>query len=172
MPPKKTNKEIINWIFEGKQIQEIDDFPKQFQKYEGFVYLISFLNGDYYIGQKQIRLSNKRKIGKKELETYPDKRRLNRRKVKTGKSKGEWVYYEEIYKEDWQEYISSSDIVKERIKYGEDYKKEIILFVKKVGLLNFFETKQIMCSNCMEDEKCLNDHVGNYYKRNILNKNC
>ena len=104
----------------------------------------------------------------RELETYPDKRKLRRRKVKRGKDKGSWVYFEERFTEDWQEYQSSSDIVKQKIKDGEEYRKEILFFVKKQGLMNYYETREIICRGAMEDELFINDHVGNYYKRNII----
>ena len=155
-----------NWTYNGEEITEI---PKEFSKFFGFIYTIEFPNtGEVYIGQKQIKLKNNRIIGKRELETYPDKRKLRRRKVKRGKDKGSWVYFEERFTEDWQEYQSSSDIVKQKIKDGEEYRKEILFFVKKQGLMNYYETREIICRGAMEDELFINDHVGNYYKRNII----
>lgn len=162
----------MNWIYNGEEITE-KNIPKEFKKHQGFIYCITVYDKGkelFYIGQKTFRLKDNRKIGKKELETYPDKRKLRRRKVKKGKQKGEWIYYEERYKENWLEYTSSSDIVNNLISKGKPYKKEIIQLVKTKGLLNYAEMKQIVCNECMEIENCLNDHVGNYYKRNIINK--
>lgn len=162
---------MVNWTFQGKVVKEIKDFPKKYQKYEGFIYEITLDSGERYIGQKQLKVKNNRKIGLRELETYPDKRKIRKRKVKKGKDKGKWVYYEERFKEDWQEYIGSSDVVKQKVKDGMGYKKEILMFVKTKSLLNFYEMKEIVCTDCMEDENCLNDHVGVHFKHNIINKN-
>lgn len=159
----------MGWIYKDKEIKTEKDVPKEFKKFYGFIYII-YIDEKYYIGQKTFRLKNNRKIGKKELETYPDKRLLRRRKVKRGKDKGSWVYFEERYKEDWLEYTGSSDVVNKMVAEGKPYKKEIIKLVKNKGMMNYLETKEIMCSNCMEVEECLNDHVGNFYKKNIIGK--
>lgn len=105
----------MNWIYKKKEIKSIEDIP------EGcpfFIYKITFPNGEYYIGSKQIFSYLNVKMSKKRVkEVYSGKGRKPRKEAKIKESRG------------WKEYISSSSLVKERIESGEKYTKEIIEFL-------------------------------------------
>lgn len=153
-----------NWIYKGEEITSI---PPQFEDYEGFTYKITISDGAYYLGKKNLTLSKKRKVGKREI-SEKGKSAFRKYKSKKGKNKGEWVYYEETRLEEWQSYYGSSDEVRELIESGVDYRKEILHFSKTKGELTWREHKLIVCSDCMEDKLCLNKRVGNFHKRNII----
>lgn len=152
-----------NWIYQDKELLEI---PKEFSDFEGFIYRIDLDNGQYYFGKKNIELSAKRIIGKRELEIR-GKSAFRKYKSKKGKNKGKWVYYEDNKKQDWKEYCGSSEEVKDLIAAGMNFRKEILKFVEKKGALTWEEHKMIVCSG-FEDEMCLNKRVGNFHKRNII----
>ena len=154
----------IDWIYRGKEITSI---PPQFKDYEGFTYRIDLEDGSYYFGKKNLSLSKKRIIGKKELEER-GKSAFRKYKSKKGKNKGSWVYYEDNRLEDWQSYYGSSEELKKLIESGVNYTKEIISFYKTKGELTYREHRLIICSDCMEDEMCLNRRVGNFRKGNTI----
>lgn len=153
---------MINWIHNGKEITEVPS------KAVGFIYRFDFDDGTFYFGQKTLSLSKKRIVA--ESTAKKNGKSLYRKyKSKTGKNKGQWIYYIDEYDSDsWVDYKSSSDLVKQKIEDGEKYRKEILMFVTHKGQLNWEETKIIICSGCMEDENCLNLRTGNYHKRNII----
>lgn len=156
---------MSNWYYNNTQITEL---PKEHKKAVGFIYAIYFNTGEYYYGQKTLELS-KKQIVAESTAVKEGKSNFRKYKSKKGKNRGKWIYYRENYDSDsWKEYLSSSDIVKRMIEEGVPYKKEILQFVNKKGQLNWEETKKIICSGCMEDEKCLNLRTGNYHKSNIL----
>lgn len=154
----------VNWIYKGREITSI---PQQFEDYEGFTYRITLSDGTYYLGKKNLTLSKKRKIGAKELAER-GKSAFRKYKSKKGENKGKWIYYEDKRTEEWQQYYGSSDEVKEIVESGADYSKEILSFYKTKGELTYREHKLIICSDCMEDERCLNKRVGNFHKRNVI----
>ncbi|MCB1711324.1 MAG: hypothetical protein KDH96_02225 [Candidatus Riesia sp.] len=149
----------------------LEDIPKEFRDSYGFIYNITTAEGKEYLGKKNLFYKNNRIIGKRELEKHPDKRTLRRRKSKAGKKKGEWIYYEERNKEsDWIEYTGSNSTLNKDIKRGVGYTKYILKFVKDKGMMNYEETKAILCTNALEEEKFYNDHAGNFYKKNIIGR--
>lgn len=152
-----------NWVYKGKEIKEV---PK---KAVGFIYKFTFPEDDtFYYGQKTLSLSTKKLVAET-TAIKNGKSNYRKYKSKSGKNKGKWIYYRDEYDNDsWKDYLSSSDLVKEKIKSGEKYEKEIIEFLHHKGQLNWEELKLIICSGCMEDEQCLNQRAGNHHKRNIL----
>ncbi len=158
-------REVNNWYYRNTQIEDI---PRDKKDSIGFIYVIYFTTGEYYYGQKSLELS-KKQIVAESTAIKEGKSNFRKYKSKSGKNKGQWIYYRDKYDTDsWKEYCSSSDIVKKMISNGVGYKKEVLLFVKKKGQLNWEETKKIICSGCMEDGMCLNLRVGNYHKVNIM----
>lgn len=153
-----------NWKYRGEEITSI---PPEYVDAEGFIYKITLEDGTYYFGKKNLELSAKRKIGKRELEER-GKSAFRKYKSKKGKNKGEWIYYEDLTKSDWQEYYGSSEEVKYQIESGIDYTKEILEFAWTKGELTWLEHKLIVCSDCMEQELCLNRRVGNFHKKHTL----
>lgn len=166
---------MSNWKYEGKEVNTLEELEGilGYEPY-GFIYLITLENTlnpsrpYIYFGQKTIQTDAKRIIGARELKEK-GKKPFRKYKSKKGKKKGEWIYFEEGKQETWADYNSSSDIVKEMIKHNVSHTKEIIEFTTQKSLLNWRETKHIVCSDCMENEYCLNGRVGNFHAKNIIN---
>ena len=126
MPPKKTTKEKIHWTYQGKAITTLEQTPKDSF---AFIYKITLEDGRYYIGKKY----------------------MYKPKYTSGAKKGQ---YKGIYP--WQSYISSSKEVKELIKKGVKYKKEILYFTYSKAETTYKETQEILCSGALTDPNSLN----------------
>jgi hypothetical protein len=105
---------MINWLYKGNKIENIEDFGKQTPF--GFVYLISnTIDGRIYIGKKFLQHKKTKKLGKKAMaeQTGP------------GRKKTKEVSYTES---DWQTYWGSCKPLLEDVKrLGEDkFYKEIL----------------------------------------------
>jgi hypothetical protein len=159
------------WIYDGKRIESVEDIPEEHKDSYGFIYNIVTSEGREYIGRKNLYLRKDREIGKRELEKCPDKRKLNKRKSKRGKRKGQWIYYEKRLEDSgWVDYTGSNDQLNKDIKNGIHYTKYILRFVKEEGMMNYQETKAIICTGALEQEKFYNYHAGKFYKKNIINR--
>lgn len=164
-----------NWIYQGKEVTTLKEIENilGYEPY-GFIYKITLSNAvdlgkDYtYYGQKTIKTDAKRIVGTKELKER-GKKPFNKYKSKKGKKKGEWVYFEAGKMETWADYNSSSEIVKQLIEKETSHAKEILEFTTQKSLLNWKETKAIICSDCIENEYCLNRRVGNFHAKNVIN---
>ena len=155
------------WIYEGKEINSIEDVPEGAIAY---IYNIVTSEGREYLGSKVLWHDNKRKIGAKEYANHPDKRTLRKYKSKRGKNKGEWVYYEERKKEsDWKTYTGSSDELNEDIANGVEITKYILKFVFSEAHVLYEETKAIFCTGALESPKFYNNHVLNKFYSHSLN---
>lgn len=157
------------WIYQGKEITCLEDIPEEHRNSYGFIYNIVSESGREYIGSKVLKHSVNRIVGKREL-LKKGKKAFRKRKSKTGKKKGEWIYYEDLNKEsDWVTYTGSSDELNKDIKNGVEVTKYILEFVEKKGHLLYRETKNIMCTNALEEEKFYNQHaIKKFYKKNIM----
>ena len=159
------------WLYEGKKIRTLKQIPKEFKDYVGVIYCIVSHDGTHkeYIGQKKIYRRRKRVIGKRELSTYPDKRLLRKYKSKKGKNKGTWIYYEEIIEDNgFIEYCGSNDTLKNDIKKGVEVTKYILRFVRREGMLNYWEQKYQFCEGVLENPvHYYNDNIaGRFYISN------
>ena len=160
------------WLYNGKEIKSLEDIPEEYKDYDGVIYCIVTDGGSSqeYIGQKTIYRKRKRVIGKRELATYPDKRKLKKYKSKKGKNKGVWIYYEESIEDNgFIDYCGSNDYLKKDIKNGVPYTKYILKFVKKKTMLNYWEQKYQFCEGVLEHpDKYYNSNIaGRFYKGNI-----
>lgn len=159
------------WILDGKKIEGISDLPKKYKDAHGFIYNILTTEGREYIGRKNFFFRDVRLIGKRELAAHPDKRLLRKRKSKKGKKKGQWIYYEDRYKEsDWKTYTGSNNVLNEDIEKGVGITKYILKIIMQEGTMKYEETKAILCTNALEDMKFYNNHAGNFYKKHIIGR--
>lgn len=126
MPPKKSKTEKVEWTFNGKVINKIEQTPKNSF---AFIYKITLEDGRYYIGKKYMWKPNYTSGAKK------------------GQSKGTYS---------WQSYTSSSKELKALIKSGMKYKKEILFFTFSRAETTYRETQEILCSGALTDPKSLN----------------
>lgn len=147
-----TKKSNTNWIHKGEEIININQFPKNAI---GFIYLIRNLtNGRYYYGRKTC-ISN----SKKRLTLAEKKLPENQRKT-----------FKIIEKENsWKSYTGSNKLLNEHVKAGHIIEKEIIQFCFSKAELTFYETRAIVCSECMLTDSCYNDWISaKVYKRNLI----
>ena len=120
------NKKVIHWTYNGQEIKLTSETP---EKSFAFIYMITFEDGSFYVGKKYMWKPN-----------YTSG-------VNKGKSKGCYP---------WQSYNSSSKEVKELIKSGLKYKKEILYFTYSKAETTYKETKEILCNSYLTNPKCLN----------------
>ena len=121
----KTKVEKVQWTWDGIIIDHIDKTPN---KSFAFIYKITLEDGRYYVGKK-----------------YMWKPNYTSGKNK-GVSKGQYG---------WQSYCSSSIELKDLIKEGLKYKKEILFFTFSRAETTYKETKTIL-NGCLTDPNCLN----------------
>jgi len=121
----KKKTEKTNWEYNGSEITKIEQTPKDSF---AFVYKITLEDGRYYVGKKYMWKPNYTSGAKK------------------GQSKGTYS---------WQSYCSSSIELKNLIKEGLKYKKEILFFTFSRAETTYKETKTIL-NGCLTDPNCLN----------------
>lgn len=160
------------WIFQGKEIKSLEDIPEEFKDSFGFVYNIVCSNGKEYIGQKRLFIERSKVVSAKQVKLQ-GKSAFRRKTIKTGKKKGELKYYEMTKKEStWLTYTGSSKKLTADIKdKGITFTKYILAFCPDKTMLNYTETKNIICTGALEEEKFYNDYAQiKVFKRNIINK--
>lgn len=163
----------MSWIFQGEKINSLNDIPEEFKDSFGFVYNIVCSNGKEYIGQKRL-FTERSKVASQKQVRQKGKSYFRRKTIKSGKKKGEIKYYETIRKEsNWVSYTGSSKKLTEDIKKnGVTFTKYILCFCKDKTMLNYQETKHILCTGAMEEEKFYNDYTQiKVFKKNIINRN-
>ena len=121
----KKTKEKIEWTYKGQTINKIEQTP---ENSFAFIYKITLEDGRYYVGKK-----------------YMWKPNYTSGKNK-GQSKGQYS---------WLSYISSSIELKQLIKSGLKYKKEILFFTFSRAETTYKETKEIL-NGALTDPNCLN----------------
>lgn len=159
----------MDWIYEGQKITSLEQIEKLLgYKPYGFIYNIVVDGGKEYIGQKQLCTTRSKVVGKRQL-AKEGKSAFRRKKDK--KNDG-WKYYQEITKEsDWKSYMGSNKKLKQDVKNGANYTKYIVRFVKDKSMMHYEETKEILCSNALEEDRFYNDNaLGRFFKKNIINK--
>jgi len=120
----------MQWTYEGKQIDSIDD------EYEGFVYLITNLTtGQKYVGKK---------LAKFKTTKPPLKGKKNKRRG---------------YKEsDWKDYWGSSDRLQTDVdKLGpEHFTREILYFCKSRAEMSYIEAREQFDRRVLETDEYYN----------------
>lgn len=141
---------VLNWIYQGHDINSISDMQKHCPKVWGFVYRLTLRKKGTnivefeYIGKKNVYTKRKRNFGKKETAALSDKRKKT---------------YEYVIKEgDWKTYVSSNKFIKANSSKFDIY-REILLFSTNDNDLTYQEAKAIICSDALENPKFLNDGV-------------
>ena len=124
------------WLFKNTEVNNISDIP---EGVVGFVYLISNeKTGEWYVGKKS--LYSTRSLPP--LKGYKRKRKVTKQS-------------------DWINYQSSSQKVKEWFSP----KKYILKYCYSQKEMTYQEIKALMCSDALEDSKCLNENIsGKFFK--------
>jgi len=124
------------WLFKNTEVNNISDIP---EGVVGFVYLISNeKTGEWYVGKKS--LYSTRSLPP--LKGYKRKRKVTKQS-------------------NWLTYQSSSQTVKEWFCP----KKYILKYCYSQKEMTYQEIKALMCSDALEDSKCLNENIsGKFFK--------
>jgi len=127
-----------DWLYKGEPVSE-----EEVAKHAGFVYLITDLtNGKKYIGRK--------------YSTFKRKAKKNSRR-KTLES-------------DWKTYWSSSKEVQKLVeeKGPENFRREIIVFGKTRGEVNFYEIFAQFFVGVLESDEWMNESINKWRKANVM----
>lgn len=147
---RKKVAEINNWIYQGKEITDLQDVPEGSY---GFIYEIrNKISGARYIGKKCLWSFHK------EVVRVPGKGKRTRKQVNITSTEADWQRY-------WG---SNIDLKKEIKEYGkENYIKEILYFVPSKSLLTYYETKELFARGVLEPgSQYINDNIlGKFYKK-------
>lgn len=132
----------MGWLFKNKELTQ-DEIP---DKAIGFIYKISDLDGNWYIGRK--------------LLTKAAYKTVNGKKKKVRKES------------DWVDYWSSSPNLLEVIesKGKEKFKREILLFVDTKACLTYAEEYMLFKTGALFDEKCYNGNIRSRIQRSWFKK--
>ena len=147
------------WIYQGRIMNDINDFPKDTF---GFIYEVYHKPTGYkYIGKKVLFFERKKRLGKKALEEL----REERKQKGIG---GRLPISQVIRKEsDWKTYYGShpeiKKLVKESTDLREDFERKILEIVPSKKLLTYYECKYLFINEALEPHS-------NYFNDNLLGK--
>lgn len=133
---------LPNWTYRKKEILTLEDFNR---KCIGFIYRITFSNGQMYIGKKVLH----------HKKTLPPLKGKKRKRVQTRES--DWLSY-------WGS-IKNKDFVSQ-VKQGiiTVIKREIIKQCHTQTELTYQETKSLFIEGVLESDKYLNSNIlGKFY---------
>lgn len=159
----------MSWIYKGNQINSIKDI-EDIEGYKpfGFIYNIVADNGREYIGMKQLVNTRRKRVSDKKVS------QLGKSAFKRTKDKksGQMKYYENISTEsNWLNYTGSNKELNNDIKNGANITKYILKFVDRKAMMIYEETKEILCTGALENDRFYNDNaLGRFYKKNIITK--
>jgi hypothetical protein len=141
----------MNWLYNGKEITDISQFPSNTF---GFIYEVITPEGKKYVGKKVLYHNQKKKLTKVELSEQTGRGRRKTFKI--------------IQKEsDWKKYYGSNSHLKNQINKGEvtleSLKKQIIQTASNKKHLTYLETKYLFQLEVLENPDL-------YYNDNILGK--
>lgn len=128
--------------------------------YEGYVYLtVDILNNKQYIGKKNFRSSQNKKLGKKEIAALPVARGRTPSKKRV------------VKESDWKTYYGSNSAIKELIKKnGSDgFKRYLLELCKTKKDLSYQETKYMFKYDVLESDRFYNDNIlGKFYSKDFI----
>ena len=141
----------MNWLYNGKEITDISQFPSDTF---GFIYEVITPKGKKYVGKKVLYHNQKKKLTKVELSEQTGRGRRKTFKIVQKES-------------DWKKYIGSNTKLKNQIAEGEvtleNLKKHIIEICFNKKHLTYLETKYLFQLEVLENPDL-------YYNDNILGK--
>lgn len=133
------------WLYKNKQVASIDDMPKDTF---GFIYEVEHIpTGRRYIGKKVLIFNR---------TLPPLKGQKRKRKVQK--------------ESDWLKYYGSHKEIVGLIKEGkqDEFKREILQFVKTKKLLTYFECKYLFIKEVLEGGDYINDNIlAKFYRKDF-----
>ena len=146
---------MINWLYKGNKIENIEDFSEHTPF--GFVYLISnTVDGRIYIGKKFLQHKKTKKLGKKAMAEQ----------IGPGRKKTKEVSYAES---DWKTYWGSCKPLLEDVKrLGEDkFYKEILDLAWSSKHLSYLEAKYQFKTDVLETNSYNDNIQARYYRKDL-----
>lgn len=135
---------LPSWIHNDKEIESHDDFTDDVV---GFVYKITYTNGQKYIGKKLIRSKRRLKPTKEQLKIRKNYKRVEMKNLPFVKYAGSTK-------------LASGLTIE---------KREIVeLCSSKVGLA-YHETKHLFDQRVLETDEYLNENIGGKFFRGNIN---
>jgi len=145
----------MSWSHKGKQINSIDDFPKNTY---GFVYEVTHLpTGKKYLGKKVLFFERNVKIGKRELALIKEERKAKGLRGRAPAKK------KVIKESDWKTYCGSHKEIKKLVeKDGVDsFHRSILELAPNKKLLTYYEYKYLYSKGVLEPgSEYINDNIG------------
>lgn len=120
-----------SWLYKGSEIEDTNISKDSI----GFLYKITnTVTGEWYIGRKLLTSSKTKTINGK------------KKKIRV--------------ENDWKDYWSSNELIKEEAKVDPDkFKREILIFVPTMGAMTLGEEYLLHVSGALFDPKCLNRNI-------------
>lgn len=152
---------VSQWKYNDNVVSTIQDIYKHAgsKKVYGFVYKLTLydIRTDKlkyaYVGKKNLFSHRTKYATQTELKTMP-KSSFRRKKVK-----GVFKYYKTVITEsNWLSYISSNNFIKLNSKRFR-IEREILLFCDNDSDLTYYEAKEIICNDAVNDPLYLNDSI-------------
>jgi len=141
----------MNWLYNGKEITDISEFPLGAF---GFVYVVITPEGKKYVGKKALYHNRKRKLTKVELAEQSGRGRKKSFVIESKES-------------DWKKYYGSNKHLKDQITKNEvtlkDLKKQVLEIAFNKKHLTYLETKYLFQLEVLEKSD-------EYYNDNVLGK--
>lgn len=145
------------WLYQNQEINSSDQFP---EGTFGFIYQITCIHPTdpsafrTYIGKKQLSSNRKAKLTKREKSLTENKRKRFKRVIK---------------ETDWLTYWGSSDELKLDIERlgKENFKREILCFVKSKMDLSFWEVHFQIKNDVLFRDSYNKNILGKFYKGKI-----
>lgn len=139
----------MTWEYQGEEITVAPDDAI------GFIYLLTNLDtGRRYIGKKYLFSEQKKKLGKKEVAALENKRLKKWKLVKKDS--------------DWLDYCSSSEEIKQEVKDGVQFRKEILLWTYSKIETYYQEVKLQFFYNVLESDDWYNKNIASkWFKGNL-----
>ena len=163
MDIKEVNTANPMWSYEGRIMNEINDFPEDTY---GFIYQVKHIpTGIKYIGKKVLHFERNVKLGVKALEAL----KLERKEQGIGGRVP--LKHKVITESDWKTYYGSHETIKKLLKESEpkDWSKVILQLVPNKKLLTYFECKHLFINEVLEcRDNYINDNVlGKFYRKDF-----
>ena len=144
-----------NWTLDGKRVSSIKDLPNH-EALVGFVYKITNLKtGKFYIGQKSLYHSRKKKVTKTEKLLLGTRKKFN-----TVVKESDWLLY----------HGSSKDLKDDISKLGnKHFKREIIELCCTKKYLSYCELSWQIKYDVLRENSYNGNILGRYFHRDMQN---
>ena len=145
---------MSNWLYEGKELTQLKDFPEDAV---GFVYKVTNnKTGKFYVGKKILRNVLTKTLTKREISEWIKPGRIPKKR-------------KEIKESNWVDYYGSSKLIAEDIKlFGKEvFTREILRVCTAKKQMSYWETYYQMTLRVLEVESYNENIAGKWYRRDV-----